>query len=890
MLAVAALIAGIGTPVMAEAADCKMNVSSRTIYVGGSKVMSKSSTYSKGTYTLKLKNKAKRYSVSWSSSDESVATIEKLSYGKCKVTAVAPGTATITADYLDKVTKTMRSITAKITVKANCAAVDIVPASVSELEIGDTTQLKGVMYNAAGGEVTHGVDVTDTVCWESSNPNVATVSSTGLVTAKKDGTTIITCYTVQSTSGTYSYLRKATAKDTISVTVKKPPVPGLTGAAQKALNSFSVNLGSRLGELTKDNFTVTDQYGAAVAISSATLDSTGTIVTITTEKNLTNGKTYTVKLNGTTATTGLDTQFTTTDGIPAKMSLYTDISGAGVVAGAETEIKFKLYDANGVDITPADTKSTEYSTYKSKITFKTETTGSWFVTAANKLFVYTAGLSVPVIATYKDYRLVGSSYRNIEFTAGLVVQSVTVASTMSFTNKDVIITDSTKEGKLLDWENGKSMLSESDATGYKVVVRVKDYNGNYFYSCDDSRITFEQPSASAYGVYTDAHAYVTSGGSIIPLKQGEEVLTVKFEGTVIGQAVITIGAPRMASKMKLTVDGKETTNALMSDRYGVSTLRVGVQVFDQYGDEVTAAGGYPSLSGSITVKQVSATNYGPSGFVYNDADGSGYIEFDALGYGATSGNTFAYEITYGSGTLALTSYFTITVYTPNAMAASAYALELKGSTDVSITASTTELPKLDVVLYETKGGIRYDVISTVYPYNSSHYLTSGDYYYRVYSMSNNGEITKGTDVSQISLVYANSGSSTLGKYAPGAYKVVVFRKSGTSDVPVCNTTFTVTDKVNTPVVEQLSLTTNFPITTATSGDDTVLKAILAECFKITIGTDTIGTSQISFVTAPTVLDGAVYFRSIKVTETVVVDGQSCAIEHTIPINTLIRSK
>ena len=69
--------------------------------------------------------------------------VERLGKYRCTVTALMPGTAVVTAEVIDK-TKTPNTkytLTSQITVKANCAAVDITPSTVDELEIGETVQL-----------------------------------------------------------------------------------------------------------------------------------------------------------------------------------------------------------------------------------------------------------------------------------------------------------------------------------------------------------------------------------------------------------------------------------------------------------------------------------------------------------------------------------------------------------------------------------------------------------------------------------------------------------------------------------------------------------------------------------------------------------------------------
>jgi chitinase len=104
--------------------------------------------------------------ITWASSNESIATVSKSG----KVTAKAPGTATITA-YVDG-----KELTSKITVLAlnyDSAVLELNGTSgfIRKLKINDTTSK---------------------ITWSSSNKSVATVSSIGTVTAKGTGDATIT--------------------------------------------------------------------------------------------------------------------------------------------------------------------------------------------------------------------------------------------------------------------------------------------------------------------------------------------------------------------------------------------------------------------------------------------------------------------------------------------------------------------------------------------------------------------------------------------------------------------------------------------------------------------------------------------------------------------------
>ena len=141
-------------------------------------------------------------SVSWKSSNSTVAAVD----GTGKVTAQSAGSATITCTAQDgsgikatcKVTVTDSSVPVNPTVKVTKITLNKTTASVAK---GKTLQLTATVTPASA--------TNKAVTWKSSNTKIATVSSTGKVTAKSAGTVTITC-TAKDGSG-----KKATCKITV---------------------------------------------------------------------------------------------------------------------------------------------------------------------------------------------------------------------------------------------------------------------------------------------------------------------------------------------------------------------------------------------------------------------------------------------------------------------------------------------------------------------------------------------------------------------------------------------------------------------------------------------------------------------------------------------------
>jgi len=121
--------------------------------------------------------------LAWRSSNTAVATVDAQSG---LVTAVAPGTTQISVSGANVLASPI-TITVTSAPAGQVAAVVVTPPASTNLNVGDTLQLQATAKDASGAVVPNA-----TITWSSSNPSVATVSSTGLVTAVAAGTVSIT--------------------------------------------------------------------------------------------------------------------------------------------------------------------------------------------------------------------------------------------------------------------------------------------------------------------------------------------------------------------------------------------------------------------------------------------------------------------------------------------------------------------------------------------------------------------------------------------------------------------------------------------------------------------------------------------------------------------------
>ena len=105
---------------------------------------------------------------------------------------------------------------------------------------------------------------------------------------------------------------------------------------------------------------------------------------------------------------------------------------------------------------------------------------------------------------------------------------------------------------------------------------------------------------------------------------------------------------------------------------------------------------------------------------------------------------------------------------------------------------------------------------------------------------------------------------------------------------VASTEFTLTDTAGTVKWDLVSPTTKIPLKDNMTKDE--IKMVFAECFKLTIGTDSVGTSQIDFSDEPITNNGQIFFRTVLVTETVSVNSRIYTLTHKVTLNTTIRNK
>ena len=222
--------------------------------------------------------------LSWSSDNTDVATVDE----NGKVTAVAAGTATITA------TCGAKTATCAVTVKA--AEVPCVSITL------DKTTLE--LNPGGNGQLTATVDpetTTDELSWSSDNTDVATVDQTGKVTGVAVGTATITA-TCGSQSATCAVTVKAAEVPCVSITLDKTSLelnPGGNGQLTATVDPETTT--DALSWTTSNEaVAIVDQTGkvTAIAVGTATITATCGAKTATCEVAVKNVYALTGAFNG----------------------------------------------------------------------------------------------------------------------------------------------------------------------------------------------------------------------------------------------------------------------------------------------------------------------------------------------------------------------------------------------------------------------------------------------------------------------------------------------------------------------------------------------------------------------------------------------------------------
>lgn len=586
----------------------------------------------------------KSYKYKWASSNEKVAVVDSNGL----ITALSEGTTTIKLMVGDGKEYTSSGVLVTV---GKTQEVTIGTASQEEiksctLEVGKTATLKanGIKDNVGGRY---------SFVWSSTDTSVVKVDNSGKLTAVAPGLAVIQLKVTKAFSGK---VMEATpiavlvnAKNTPTPTVKPTTKPTATPTPTKAPNTtttptptvaptngtYTVNvISDRAITLTFKNkvtYTAKDvEFNQVLEagnedilikldVESVELDSTGKVMTISTEDVLTTDR-YNVKVG----TDDKGTTFSVSIGEPNKMELvYSCLGKEGVAYAYDEEVGLDVPVTLSYKLYYNDIEVTESYAYDGYIEYElvSPVNSDYVNKSGEQLYFYAANRSAAVRATY--------TYFNDRGTEKVLTDDETIkAKTLGNYNVTHVANWTIVDSKTttIDWNNPvKSVVAGS--TGYKVVALLADSYGYYYstdergvnkakniYSTEDPDTLFYMRGYSyAFSPSNDTNYYIDGTGTLYAdaadARAAVYITLFNSDAWTSGEKRLdawqfTIKEASKLATIKLAESAVTlVTNALNNaDRF--CTTDVEIQLIDQYQNEYT---GEPDLV--VTSSNSTLNNY-----------------------------------------------------------------------------------------------------------------------------------------------------------------------------------------------------------------------------------------------------------------------------------------
>lgn len=509
----------------------KLNKSAKTLYINDNEIGSK--------YDFNISNKVAKSTYKWTTSNKAVATVNSKGLTKA---GTKTGKATISCK-ITLPTKKTKTLKATVTVKENATKVWVKNAPEKEIGIGENAYDFDSSFSTASG-----AKATDFRMWEideESNTAGATVNAKdGKVTTTKAGEFKIRVRAYQNKE-------KLAANDTVDsewLTVKV--VSSLLSVTQNSVTKLTATFDDNMKEAVKaSDFAIKNKATNVVsAVKGVSFSDDGKTVTVETFAQFADNATYVVTYGG------KDYEVATTIGEVATIEVTT----ATVVENKETEIKYVLKNANGVDIT--DAKSSDV------VIDEVENKDGWL--NGNKITIFNKGSVAKVKVTYHTYKYANDGTEEGAVSVESVITAVEESAATIGNYKNYVIAT-----KVPNWNK---------VTENKNVICIGDEDMKVFVNAvnsDNKTVTDVKFSSG-----NDDVILVSEDGSLVPVKEGSTVIVVKNEkGTILWTLPVVVKAERKANSISLS------SNTVTVVTNGVDTETVDVKIKDQHGDDMDAS-------------------------------------------------------------------------------------------------------------------------------------------------------------------------------------------------------------------------------------------------------------------------------------------------------------
>ena len=695
-----------------------LNKTSKTLYINENAVGNK--------YDFNIKNKVSGSKYSWTTSNKSIAKVNSKGL-------TTPGTKTGEATISCKITlptKKTKTLKATVTVKENATKVWVKNAPEKEIGIGE----KAYDFNS-GFSTASGAKATDYRMWEideATNTAGATIDKkSGVVTTTKAGE-----FKVRVRA--YQNKEKLAANDTVDsewLTVKV--VSSVKSVAQTATNKVAVTFDDNMKDVVKaDNFAIKNKATNVVsAVKDVTFSEDGKVVSVETFATFADNATYVLTYGD------KEFDFATSIGEVATI----EVSTSTVVENKETEIKYVLKNANGVDITDAK---------KSTVTLEeVENNDGWL--NGNKITIFKKGSTAKIKVTYHTYQYDAAGKEEGAVSTEAVITAVEETAATIGAYKNYVITD-------------KSSVNFDKVTANQNVIAVGETRNLFLKAVDSENndvtgLTFESGNEDVLLVSTNGdHAELTA------VKEGSTVVVVKNEkGTVLWTLPVVIKAERKANSISLA----KSSVTLVSNT-DIATEKVEVKIKDQHNDDYAVAGNF--------AEPVAVKSYTNGPIVKIDATETNKISIDAS---TADAGTYQYKVALTNDANKLT-VLTVIVKEKPSTPVSAYKFELSTNTvDTIVDEDTTATKSVDVKVLGYASGLAVENAQATIT------VTGPNNYKETYE-------------NNFSFDYVTVSNGTITKLAKGTYTITAEKDGKT----IAKTAIVVSDTQVAPTVKLNSTT------------------------------------------------------------------------------------
>jgi uncharacterized protein YlxP (DUF503 family) len=792
-------------------------------------------------FNFNIKNKQKGSKYQWESSNEAIAVVNEKNG---VTTAKGVGKATISVTITDKDGKDT-TLKAQVIVRDNIETVKI-SNPVEKVGVGEAYDYNRSFITEAGS-----TKKTSAITRWEVEPNTATIDDKGVFVATEPGEYTVTALSFQSKARYNSWLDNPEKyadyvldTDTTKVTVGA----SMTEAKQVDLDTLNVVFDSVMdGKDIEKNIIISQLVGETKVkhnVAKVEMGTDDTVATIDLYIPFAKGSTYVVEYPDMDSVSFVAATTNSEDVVDMEITTTT------AFVGELTDVKVKLLNADGVDIT-----NPELST---RVTMESDTVANvYFDAGAKKIQIFEKGVSATVKATYHSYKhdtTTGEEINNVT-KSGVVMGIDKHATNVTGLSAWTIVSDGNpnfndvkKHIAVDDQGNGTPQLF--------VKLNTKTGNDTGDVNSKDNFELFEFKSSNENILIVDK-----ATGLLYPVQAGNVTIIVSYgadDKTPVATVPITVSAKASAHNIILDSSVFSLSNSeLLNDSKDVK-----VTVKDQLGrdfnfdkikiERVSA----PVVDGGFVVDQlVDDVELGENGI----APTNEYtITFGAKG---KKEGTYVYRITVGNVTRAIT----VTVLKPTDENVAYHTLEVGSGPDMKINTwdgveAYTKAVDIKVVARSKNGVALYNVdlagsakfrVEVKAPHDPAENFST--------DLDNDGSYTV------VKTVRGASGS-TIVKAPIGTYVVTAYESVDGVDKVVGTKSFTTSDTQPTAVLSKVNhnnITVDLRTENISNKKDALLLAAVNDAFEFAVDGDKDNVKVIEVDATGTA--SSIAIKSVKVT-------------------------